>query len=86
MDYNVHEAKANLSKLLKFIQNGKKVYICKRNIRIAELTPVKPPTKKGKRTLGGYEGKIIVHDSFYEPMSEEELKEWYESPIFPKES
>lgn len=85
MDYNVHEAKANLSKLLELIQNGKRVYICKRNIRLAELKPVHPPAKKRKRKLGGYEGKIIVHESFLTPMSEEELREW-DGPIFPERS
>lgn len=83
MDFNVYEAKANLSKLLEMMQKGKKVYICKRNIRLAELKPVQLPAK-GKRKLGGYEGKIIVHDSFFEPMSEEELSGWYDNPLFPK--
>jgi len=74
MDFNVYEAKANLSKLLEMIQKGKKVYICKRNIRLAELKSVQPPAK-GKRKLGGYEGKIdMTH--FFDPMTDEELTSW----------
>ena len=80
MDYNVHEAKSNLSKILELVQKGQRVYFCKRNIRIAEVNPVKPEanpriTKHGARPLGGFEGQIDM-TNFFDPMTDEELTAW----------
>ncbi len=36
------------------------------------------PANKPKREPGALAGQIIVHDSFYEPMTEEELREFEE--------
>jgi hypothetical protein len=50
--------------------------------------PIEPPVLPGKaerkpREPGGLKGRIWISDDFDEPMSEEELALWYESPIFP---
>ena len=40
---------------------------------VARLVSCKP---KGKPQAGVWKGKIKIHDSFYDPMTEEELKLW----------
>ena len=40
-------------------------------------------TERKPREPGGLKGRIWISDDFDEPMSEEELALWYESPIFP---
>jgi len=46
--------------------------------------PVLPEkTERKPRELGCLKGRIWISDDFDEPMSEEELALWYESPIFP---
>ena len=48
-----------------------------KNMALPEKTERKP------REQGGLKGRIWISDDFDEPMSEEELALWYESPIFP---
>ena len=79
---NIHEAKAKLSHYISLAEKGERVVFCRRNVPIVELTPTKK--KRQKRKFGGYEGKIKIHPSFFDPMSEEELSEWYDiSPSDP---
>ena len=37
------------------------------------------------RKPGTMKGQIKISDEFYEPMREEELALWYDSPIFPED-
>ena len=83
---NVHEAKTNLSKLLKLVSEGETVQICNRNEPVANITPVEKEKPKGQRPSGLAKGQIIIHDSFFEPMDEEELALWYDGDIFPPEN
>lgn len=73
---NIAEFKAKLSYFLKLVKGGEKVVICDRNVPVAELTAL-PEERKGKRILGQHKGLFTVPDEFFEPMSEEELAEWY---------
>ena len=70
---NVHEAKTNLSKLLVQVEAGEEVVIARNGKPVARLVSCKP---KGKPQFGVLKGKIRIHDSFYDPMTEEELKLW----------
>lgn len=76
---NIHEAKANLSHLLHMIEQGEVVNICRRNVPIAEVKKIE--NKPKKRKFGLLKGKIKIEDSFFDPMSEEELALWYDAPI-----
>jgi antitoxin (DNA-binding transcriptional repressor) of toxin-antitoxin stability system len=67
MMVNIHEAKAKLSALLKLLEQGHKIYICKRNIPIAELRPVQEKMPKAERPVGGLEGKIGM-EHFDDPL------------------
>jgi len=64
---NVHEAKAQLSKLLDRAHRGEEIIIAKRGKPYARLTPLDPlPPRKG----GWLEGKL--GEKFWEPLPDEE--------------
>jgi prevent-host-death family protein len=73
---NIHEAKTHLSRLLKQVRDGERVVICERNEPVAELKPIEPEDFT-PRVFGTEKGKIVIHPSFFDPMSEEELRLHY---------
>ena len=70
---NVHEAKTNLSRLLKQAEAGEEVVIARNGKPIARLVPLR---KRGKREFGSMKGLIKIDDRFFEPLPEEELAAW----------
>jgi len=73
MQASVHEAKTNLSKLLEAVERGERVVITKHGVPTAELVPA----KKNKVKFGVWKDKLgDIPDSFFEPMSEEDLHLW----------
>lgn len=79
---NIHQAKTQLSKLVEEAAQGKEIIIAKAGKPIAKLVPLEK-TERKPRIPGGMKGQIWMADDFDEPMSEEELALWYDSPIFP---
>jgi len=69
MEVTVHQAKSQLSRLLKLAEDGETVTIVRRGIPVARLTPVPPP---GARRLGWDKG--TVPDSALRPMTDEEAE------------
>ena len=72
----MHEAKTNLSELVKQAQQGEKVVITsgREKTPMVELVPVKPVEIK---RLGFMENLgIVIPDSFWDPLPEEELRLW----------
>jgi prevent-host-death family protein len=76
----IHQAKTNLSKLLKQVEAGEEIIIARGNKEIARLSAVVPHSKKS-RGFGAWKGLFEMPDVLA-PMSEEELAEW-EKPIEP---
>jgi antitoxin (DNA-binding transcriptional repressor) of toxin-antitoxin stability system len=74
MKVNVHEAKTQLSKYLDLLERGKQsvITLCRRNVPIAELRAL-PQPRKEPRPIGLLKGQFEVPDSFFEPLSDEEL-------------
>ena len=70
---NVHEAKTNLSRLLKQVEAGEEVIIARNGKPVARLTPVRP---KGQPRPDVLKGEFVLPDSFFDPLPEEELKLW----------
>ena len=70
---NVHEAKTNLSRLLNQVEAGEDVVIARNGKPVARLTPVQ---KRGRRQFGSMKGLISIDDSFFDPLSKEELAAW----------
>lgn len=77
---NVHEAKAHLSEYLAKVETGETVVIARRNRPVAKLVPVEPEKAqpRKRRPIGLAKGSIEINPSFFEPMTEEELAQWYE--------
>ncbi|CAN5663645.1 hypothetical protein BH23GEM9_BH23GEM9_24190 [soil metagenome] len=71
--YNVHAAKTRLSQLIEQACAGEEVVIARNNEPVVKLVPVQPRPKRQRGTLKGI---VIVHDSFFDPMSDEDLAAW----------
>jgi prevent-host-death family protein len=67
----MQEAKTNLSKLVAYVQEGKEVIIANRGVPVVRLEAI---SKSEKRELGFMKGHLP--DSFFDPLSEDELEEW----------
>jgi prevent-host-death family protein len=70
----VHAAKTNLSKLIKRALAGEEVVIARGATPVVRLVPVEQP--RPARTFGALKGKLVVPDSFFEPLPVEELAAW----------
>lgn len=77
---NIHEAKAKLSHYLKLAQSGERVWLCKHNVPVAELTPLQGKSKK-KRKLGVARGDIVIKGDIVNPWSDEEIEEWFTNDL-----
>ena len=68
---NVHEAKTNLSKLLRRVVAGEEITITKRGVPIARLIPVS--RKAARRELGFEKGRARIASDFDAPLPPEIL-------------
>ena len=75
MQYTVHQAKTQLSRLLQEVEEGKEVIIARGSKPVARLIPEKP-VKRPKREPGRFEGQGWAAPDAFDPVSDEELKEW----------
>jgi prevent-host-death family protein len=71
MEFNVHEAKTNFSKLLQRVALGEEIIIAKAGKPVAKLVPVYED--KPKRPLGFYKGQIWMADDFNAPLPDDIL-------------
>ena len=69
---NIHEAKTQLSKLIKAVENGEDVVIARANRPVVRLTRLLSPP--APRRLGTLVGKFCVPDDFDAPLPDEVLK------------
>lgn len=70
---NVHEAKTHLSFYLQKLMKGETILLCRRNVPVAEIKPIKQD-KKTKRPIGLAKGQLKVTKEFFEPLPEEVTK------------
>ena len=70
---NVHEAKTHLSRLLAQVEAGEEVVIARNGKPVAQLVRCKPMARRQPDVL---KGKIVIPDSFFDPLPEEELSFW----------
>jgi antitoxin (DNA-binding transcriptional repressor) of toxin-antitoxin stability system len=71
---NVHEAKTHLSRYLEKVEAGETLIICRYNVPIAEVRPIKRKAKPAP-VFGLYDG-FGVSPKFFEPLPEDELRLW----------
>jgi prevent-host-death family protein len=85
---NIGEAKTRLSQLLAAAKRGEEVVITRDGTPEVRLVPVDPDHRlkeiagKRKAAFGMWKGKVGDAD-WLAPLTEEELAEWYDSPLFP---
>ena len=63
---NLYEAKVHLSALVDRVAGGETVVICRRNVPIAELRPVRRQ-RRTRRPIGLAQG-FVVPEAFFEPL------------------
>jgi prevent-host-death family protein len=74
MQVSVADAKNKLPELIKAVERGEAVTICRRGVPVADIVRTKKPTGK-KPTLGTLRGKIQVLDpNWWKPMTDEEVE------------
>ena len=64
---NVHQAKSQLSRLLRAVATGEEIIIANRGVPVARLSPA--AKEKPKRRLGDMAGQIWIADDFDAPLS-----------------
>ena len=69
IEVNIHEAKTQLSRLLKKVAEGEEVVIARSGEPIARIVPLEG--RKKKRVLGQDAGKIWISDDFDDPVDPE---------------
>jgi len=74
MQVSVADAKNKLPELIKAVEDGKPVTICRRGVPVVEIVRTRKPARK-KRTLGTLRGKIQILDpNWWKPMTDEEAE------------
>ena len=73
MKYTVHEAKTNLSRLLKEASEGKEVVIARGEKPVARVVAIGEAVKK--RVPGKLAGKISADPDAFVPLTEKEMKD-----------
>lgn len=79
---NIHEAKTHFSKLLARVAAGEEVIVARAGKPIAKISAIRPD--RPNREPGWAKGLVWFAPDVDAPLSEEELKLWYEGDIFPK--
>jgi len=74
MQVSVADAKNKLPELIRAVEDGEPVTICRRGVPVVDIVRTKEPTRK-KRTLGTLKGKIEILDpNWWKPMTDEEVE------------
>ncbi len=74
MSYTVHQAKTNLSRLIKEAENGMEVIITRGKKPEAKIIPISGASGK-KRMPGMFKGQIWSAPDAFDPLTDEEMRE-----------
>ena len=72
---SIHEAKTQLSRLIKDVEAGGEIVIRRGNTPVAKLVPLHEPLVD--REPGAWKGHVVIQPGFYAPLGEDELAEFY---------
>jgi prevent-host-death family protein len=75
MEVNIHEAKTQLSRLLRRVAEGEEITISRAGVPVAKLVAVPPANRL--RPLGAMEGQIYVAEDFDAPLPDDLLALFY---------
>ena len=71
--FTIHQAKTNLSKLIKRAANGEEIIIARGSKPVAKLVAIR--VVKGKRQPGSMKG-LKLGPEFFEPLPADEIAGW----------
>jgi antitoxin (DNA-binding transcriptional repressor) of toxin-antitoxin stability system len=78
MQVSVADAKNKLPELIKAVEAGEPVTICRRGMPVVDIVRTKQPIGK-KRKLGTLRGQIEIHDpNWWKPMTDKEVDDFIE--------
>jgi antitoxin (DNA-binding transcriptional repressor) of toxin-antitoxin stability system len=81
--FNLHQAKANLSAVARRVKAGETIILCDRNKPFAEIRPLPGiAPKRPKRRLGQLAGACVVPADFNSPDPAFE-NAFHDGPVFP---
>lgn len=70
----IHKAKTELSRLIERACAGEEVIIARGKEPVVRLVPIR--RELPRRRFGALRGKLVVDDTFFEPLPDEELAAW----------
>ena len=73
MSYTVHQAKTNLSRLIKEAEKGTEVVITRGKKPVAKLVAI--PSASKKRIPGSMKGQLWSAPGAFDPLTDEEMRE-----------
>ena len=78
MKYSVAEAKNKLPELIKEVEDGESITICRRGVPVVDIVRTSAPAHK-RRVFGGMKGRIkIIDPNWWKPMTDEEVDDLLE--------
>jgi len=69
---NIADARAHLSRYLARVEAGETITLCRRNVPVAEIRPIR--TTPAKLRPIGIDRGMVIPDSFFEPLPQDVLK------------
>ena len=78
MKVTVADAKNTLPKLIKAVENGESVTICRRGVPVVDIVRTTKASRQ-KPKFGSLKGKVVVHDpDWWKPMTDKEVDAFLE--------
>ncbi len=78
---NIADARSNLSRYLARVEAGEIITLCRRNVPIAEIRPIR--TEAAEQRPVGIDRGMTVPSSFFEPLPDEVIRAFERSPEEP---
>jgi prevent-host-death family protein len=76
MQFSVADAKNKLPELIRAVEDGESVTICRRGVPVVDIVRTRKAAPK-KRVLGALRDKIQIHDpDWWKPMTDDEVDDF----------
>lgn len=69
--FNIHDAKTNLSRIIERVERGEEIIISRAGTPVAKVIPLHQEQRR--RSYGSLRGKLILHDDWDSPETNEEI-------------
>ena len=72
----VHEAKTNLSKLLGAAERGEEILVCRGNVPVAMLIPLRPTPRLRPRVGEITSRPVVYSNDCFAPLDDADVAQW----------